>query len=89
VTEGTLERAGFQDVRFDDVQEPMFFGSDVPEALAWVRGFSDVAETLDGLDPGARAHAVERLTETLGAHWSAERGVLLNSRAWLVRAVRG
>jgi len=87
-TEDILGRAGFRDVRFDDVWEPMFFGNDVPEALAWVRGFRDVAETLDGLDPGARERAVERLTETLGAHWSAERGVLFDSRAWLVRARR-
>ena len=86
VTEDILDRAGFQDVRFDDVREPMFFGNDVPEALAWVRGFGDVAETLDGLDPGGRERAVRRLTETLGAHWSAERGVIFDSRAWLVRA---
>jgi SAM-dependent methyltransferase len=85
-TEDLLGRAGLKDVRFDDVREPMFFGNDVPEALAWVRGFSDVAETLDGLDPGARERAAERLTETLGAHWSAERGVVFDSRAWLVRA---
>jgi SAM-dependent methyltransferase len=85
-TEDILDRAGFADVRFDDVQEPMFFGNDVSEALAWVRGFHDVAETLDGLDPGARERAVERLTETLGDHWSAERGVIFESRAWLVRA---
>jgi len=86
VTEDILDRAGFQDVRFDDVREPMFFGNDVPEALAWVRGFRDVAETLDRLDPGGRERAVRRLTETLGAHWSAERGVIFDSRAWLVRA---
>ena len=28
-TEDILDRAGFQDVRFDDVHEPMFFGNDV------------------------------------------------------------
>jgi SAM-dependent methyltransferase len=86
LTEDLLARAGFQDVRFDDVREPMFFGNDVPEALEWVRGFRDVAETLDGLDPGARERAVERLTETLDAHRTAERGVVFDSRAWLVRA---
>jgi SAM-dependent methyltransferase len=88
-TEDILDRAGFQDVGFDDVQEPMFFGNDVSEALAWVRGFRDVAETLDGLDPGGRERALRRLTETLGAHWSAERGVAFDSRVWLVRARNG
>jgi ubiquinone/menaquinone biosynthesis C-methylase UbiE len=85
VAEQVLERAGFRDVRFDDVHEPMFFGNDVPEALDWVSGFSDVAEALEGGD----SRLVERLTETLDAHWSAARGVLFDSRAWLVRARRG
>jgi SAM-dependent methyltransferase len=87
VTERILDRAGFQDIRFDDVHEPMFFGSDESEALAWVRGFRDVDETLACLDPGARERAVERLRKTLSAHWG-ERGVVFDSRAWLVRASR-
>jgi SAM-dependent methyltransferase len=88
VTEHILDRAGFRDIRFDDVREPMFFGNDVSEALAWVCGFRDVADTLAGLDPDARERAVERLHKTLSAHWSAERGVVFDSRAWLVTASR-
>lgn len=86
VTGRILARGGFEDIRFDDVQEPVWYGNDASAALAWVRGFSDVAEALGRLDPGAREHAIERLRETLGAHWSAEEGVVFDSRAWLVTA---
>jgi len=86
VTTPILERAGFGDVRFEDVQEPMFFGSDVAEALEWVTGFSDVADALSNLDPDARERALQRLREALGARCHADRGVAFDSRAWLVTA---
>jgi SAM-dependent methyltransferase len=86
VTTPILERAGLGDVRFEDVREPMFFGSDVAEALEWVTGFSDVADVLSSLDPGAREHALQRLREVLDAHRHRDRGVAFDSRAWLVTA---
>lgn len=88
VTQAVLERAGFDEVRFADVHEPMFFGADVGEALEWVGGFQHVREALDALDPGAREQAVERLRTTLAAHHAAGRGVVFESRAWLVTARR-
>jgi SAM-dependent methyltransferase len=86
VTTPILERAGFGDVRFEDVREPMFFGSDVAEALEWVTGFSDVADALSNLDPDARDRALERLRDVLDAHRHGDRGVAFDSRAWLVTA---
>jgi len=86
VTRAILERAGFDVVRFADVSEPMFFGRDVAEALDWVRGFQFVRDALAGLDPTAQEHAMDRLRTTLAAHQSADRGVLFDSRAWLVTA---
>ena len=88
VTQAVLERAGFDAVRFADVHEPMFFGSDVSEALDWVRGFQYVHDALAGLDPTAQEHAVDRLRTTLAAHHSADRGVVVDSRAWIVTARR-
>jgi SAM-dependent methyltransferase len=85
VTTSILERAGFGDVRFEDVQEPMFFGSDVAEALEWVTGFSDVRDALDTNAPDARDDATERLRATLAAH-RTDGGVNFVSRAWLVTA---
>jgi hypothetical protein len=81
-----LERAGLGDVRFEDVHEPMFFGSDVAEALEWVTGFSDVSDVLSSLDPDARDRALQRLRKVLAAHHGDDRGVVFPSRAWLVSA---
>jgi SAM-dependent methyltransferase len=88
VTAPILERAGFGDVRFEDAQEPMFFGSDVAEALEWVTGFSDVQDALDAVAPDARERALQRLREALGARCHPDRGVSFVSRAWLVTARR-
>src|SRR5215207_8046090 len=88
VTTPILERAGFGDVRFEDVQEPMFFGRDVAEALEWVTGFSDVADVLSNLDPDARERALQRVREALGARCRPDAGVSFVSRAWLVTARR-
>jgi SAM-dependent methyltransferase len=86
VTTPILECAGFGDVRFEDVQEPMFFGTDVAAALEWVTGFSDVADALSSVDPDARERALQRLREALGARCRSDRGVNFVSRAWLVSA---
>jgi hypothetical protein len=86
VTTRILERAGFDDVGFEDVNEPVFYGADVAAALEWVRGFRDVSESLSRLDPDARDRALERLRDVLAAHRRGERGVAFDSRAWLVSA---
>ena len=39
LTGRTLEFAGFEKVRFEDVREPVFYGHDLDAALAVVRGF--------------------------------------------------
>ena len=88
VTQAIVERAEFEAVELADVREPMFFGRDVAEALDWVGGFEYVRETLAGLDPAARDDAVERLRMTLAAHHSPDRGVVFDSRAWLLTARR-
>jgi SAM-dependent methyltransferase len=87
-TTGILSRAGFEDVRFEDVDEPVFYGDELADALAWVRGFLDVGEALAAMEPGARDEAIERLRAMLAAHRTADRGIVLRSRAWLVCARR-
>jgi SAM-dependent methyltransferase len=82
----TLVRAGFDAIAFEDVDEPMYFGADTAEALEWVGGFSDVSATLARLDGADRDHALDRLRDTLAAHHSEDRGVLFDSRAWLITA---
>jgi SAM-dependent methyltransferase len=84
---GILEAAGFADVTFTDVNEPVYYGPDVAAAMDWVRGFAYTREVLKRLDPAAAARAVERLREALAAHLSDD-GVWFNSRAWIVTARR-
>ncbi len=84
---GILQAAGFADVAFADVDEPVYYGPDVAAALDWVRGFVCTSEVLKRLDPAAAARAAERLREALAAHLSDD-GVWFNSRAWIVTARR-
>ena len=82
-----LQAAGFADVAFTDVHEPVYYGADVAAALEWTRGFTCTHELLKRLDPAAATHAVERLREALGAHLGDD-GVWFDSRAWIVTARR-
>jgi len=87
-TAGILEGAGFDCARFEDVHEPVLYGRDVDAALAVVRGFQDTSAALASLSEGEAARTVERLREMLAAHYSDERGVVLDSRSGLIAARR-
>jgi ubiquinone/menaquinone biosynthesis C-methylase UbiE len=82
-----LETAGFDDVTYTDVHEPVYYGPDVAAALEWVRHFSCVNVMLQGSDAASRARARKRLRRTLAAH-ASEDGVWFDSRAWIVAARR-
>ena len=83
----TLHAAGFTDVTFIDVHEPVYYGPDVAAALDWVRGFTCTSEILKRLDSAAATRAVGRLRDTLAAHQSGD-GVSFDSRAWIIAARR-
>ena len=83
--EGILDAAGFAEVTFTDVHEPVYYGPDVAAALDWVRGFTCTNDVLKRLDAAAAERALERLRETLAAHTSGD-GVWFDSRAWIVTA---
>ncbi|MFL5909113.1 MAG: class I SAM-dependent methyltransferase [Gaiellaceae bacterium] len=83
-----LGDAGFDGIRFEDVHEPVLYGHDLDAALAFVRGFQSTNAALATLDDAGAARTVERLRETLAAHYSDERGVVLDSRSWLITARR-
>jgi len=82
-----LEAAGFADVAFTDVHEPVYYGPDVTAALDWVHSFACTSEVLKRVDPAAAARAAGRLREALAAHLSDD-GVWFDSRAWIVTAHR-
>ena len=85
--EGILDAAGFAEVTFTDVHEPVYYGPDVAAALGWVRGFTCTNNVLQRLDPLAADRALERLREALAAHASGD-GIWFDSRAWIVTAHR-
>jgi SAM-dependent methyltransferase len=87
-TARVLEGAGFDEIRFEDVHEPVLYGHDLDAALAVVRGFQNTSAALARLSDGEATHTLERLGETLAAHYSDERGVVLDSRSWLITARR-
>jgi SAM-dependent methyltransferase len=88
-TADTLERAGFEALRFEDVDEPVLYGHDIGAALEFVCGFQDTSAALASMGRSDAARAVDRLRAMLAAHYSDDRGVLLDSRAWLITGRRG
>jgi SAM-dependent methyltransferase len=84
---GILEAAGFAEVAFTDVHEPVYYGADVAAALEWVSGFRCTSDVLDRLDPAAAAATLGRLREMLARHVNDD-GVWFDSRAWIVSARR-
>ena len=83
----TLGEAGFTDVKFTDVRQPVYYGRDVATALSWVRGFVCTNEVMRSLDRGSMERTLERLRDTLAAHAGAD-GIWFDARAWIVAARR-
>ena len=82
VTEHLLSNAGFTSIDFAPVHEPVFYGPDADAAFDAVTTLFPIKE------PGAAADAARRqLRSVLETHATAE-GVLFDSRAWIVSAVR-
>jgi hypothetical protein len=82
-----LEGAGFVDVSFIGVDEPVYYGPDVEAALNWVRSFTTTAAILNRLEPDESVRAQNRLRAVLAAH-QHEDGVWFGSRAWIVTGRR-
>ena len=82
-----LYEAGFADVTFAEVHEPVYYGADIDAALAFVLQFSTVQEMVGSLPDTARNHAIGRLRDLMVAHHCHD-GVWLDARAWIVAARR-
>jgi SAM-dependent methyltransferase len=83
-----LEHAGFDNLHFEDVREPVFYGHDLDGALETVRGFQDTSAALATLHGEETDRAVERLREALATHHRPGLGVVFDSRSWLITARR-
>jgi hypothetical protein len=85
--EAILQAAGFADITFIDVRQPVYYGPDPATALDWVRGFSYTKDVLGQLGSAAASRALANLREALVAHLNDD-GVWFDSRAWIVTARR-
>jgi SAM-dependent methyltransferase len=86
-THGILVDAGFTEVSFTDVHEPVFYGQDTEAAFDAVLSLWQADVLLADLDAATTARALRRLRASLAAHETGN-GVLFDSRAWIVTAVR-
>lgn len=82
-----LGAAGFVDVAFVDVREPVDYGPDAATAFDLVRDMQQARHVLAHLNAAAAERTLVRLRELLARH-ETDRGVLFDSRAWLVTARR-
>ncbi|HEX6683314.1 MAG TPA: methyltransferase domain-containing protein, partial [Candidatus Limnocylindrales bacterium] len=82
-----LEAAGFTDLATTPVAGPLWFGSDVDDALEFLTGFGAPKYALDQLDPSAADRLRDRLRAVLGDHVTAS-GVSLEAAAWIYSAQR-
>lgn len=84
-TERMLTDAGFVDVGFQEVNEPIRFGDDADDAFAFVSTFGITRGLTQDLDEPSTAAALDALQATLVDHESND-GVLFDGSAWLISA---
>jgi SAM-dependent methyltransferase len=79
--------AGFEDIGFEEVREPVFYGADGAAAVEFVSAFQSTRDALATMAPDEAERALARLHALMDEHRTAD-GVAFDSRAWLVTAVR-
>jgi SAM-dependent methyltransferase len=85
--EDVLTRAGFADIRVEEVDEPICLGRDADDAFAFVSTFGITRGLTNELDQASTAAALDALHRTLVEHESDE-GVVFRGSAWLISARR-
>jgi SAM-dependent methyltransferase/pimeloyl-ACP methyl ester carboxylesterase len=85
--ESILAAAGFVDVGFAEVREPVYYGPDAAAALDLMHDIKVTRDALARQDAATASRTQARLREMLAAHETCD-GVLFDSRAWIVTARR-
>lgn len=86
-TEAILRKAGFAEVTFTDVHQPVYYGPDSATAFDAVYHLLRFKDLIADLDDEAAEHARTRLRATIDAH-ATDAGVFFDSRSWIVTASR-
>lgn len=84
-TTALLTTAGFGEVGFEAVDEPMVLGVDTDDAFAFVRTMGIVRGLTHDLEESQRSDALGNLRRVLADHETPE-GVRLMSAAWVISA---
>jgi len=85
--ESILQKAGFAEVRFTDVHEPVYYGPDVDTACQIICSFKTTKDLLAGLYAGEAQRTLDQLRRMLADRLTGN-GVQFDSRAWIVTARR-
>ena len=80
-----LGASGFVSVHLAEEAHPMWVGTDVDDAVTYMRGQSLARTLLEGKDPEQVDAALSALRAALAPH-TGDDGVALSSRAWIVTA---
>ena len=86
-TKRLLAQAGFVDIAFTEVKEPLFLGASAEEAFGFISRQGICRGLLQGLGADARERGLEALRTVLSQQETVD-GVLLGSGSWLVSATR-
>jgi SAM-dependent methyltransferase len=78
-----LDAAGFTDVLFKSLHEPMRFGSTTEDAFDFVS--EQLGWMLEGLDDDGRSRALDALRTSIAAH-TEDGGVFYASATWIIQA---
>jgi hypothetical protein len=82
-----LGAAGFVEIDFADVHEPVYYGPNAAAAYDLVCDMKMTKDLLADMETSMAQRALARLREILAAHDTGQ-GVLFDSRAWIVTALR-
>lgn len=80
-----LGKAGFTDVSFQSLHEPISFGPDQDDAFDFVSGLTSWMR--EGLEDDARDSALATLRATIAQHTGAQ-GVTYQSATWIIQAAK-
>jgi SAM-dependent methyltransferase len=78
-----LSAAGFADISFQSLHEPMSFGPDADDAFEFVSGLTGWMR--DGLDQAGQDAALAALRTTIAEH-TGDHGVTYQSATWIIQA---
>ncbi|MBI3969607.1 MAG: class I SAM-dependent methyltransferase [Chloroflexi bacterium] len=84
-TRRILTEAGFGQIQFEEVNEPIRLGANADDSYGFLSTSGMVRGLLNGLDETGKFRALEELRATLAAHDTGA-GVRFDSCAWLITA---